>query len=80
MWSPKPEADFGAFALAFQGLPENFAKVEELRQALLDCLKRDKEEKQQPAIYRATSRIDEILYRQRKDALTSNGNRSHLRW
>jgi hypothetical protein len=65
--APKTEADFGAFALALQGLPDDFANVEELRLVLLDCLNRDKEEKHRAPIYRAASRVDEIIHRQRKD-------------
>lgn len=64
--APKLDADFGAFASAVQGLPDDFAKIEELKPILLDCLQRDKDERHRTAIYRAASRVDEILYNQSK--------------
>jgi hypothetical protein len=63
--APKMDADLGAFAYALQGLPDDFAQVEEIRPVILECLERDKEEKHRPAIYRAAARVDEILHRQR---------------
>jgi hypothetical protein len=63
--APKDVEEFGAFASAVQGLPNDFKNAGELRPILLDCLKRDVASKHRHAIYRATSRIDEILDHQR---------------
>jgi len=60
--TPKNIDEFGAFANAVHGLPNDFVQASELKPILLDCLKRDKEEKYRPMIYRAASRIDEILH------------------
>lgn len=65
--APKSVDEFGAFANAVQGLPNDFKSAGELKPILLDCLKRDVESIHRPAIYRAASRIDEILDGQRKD-------------
>jgi hypothetical protein len=62
--APKNIDEFGAFAGAVQGLSDDFDQADELLPILLDCLKRDKEEKHRPTIYRAASRIDEILHHQ----------------
>lgn len=61
---PKNVEEFNAFACAIHGLPDNFIRISEFRPILVDCLKRDKEEKYRAAIYRAASRIDEILHYQ----------------
>ncbi|WP_461330913.1 AlbA family DNA-binding domain-containing protein [Bradyrhizobium diazoefficiens] len=63
--APKEDSDLGAFAYAIQGLPNDFAKVEEIRPVLLECLKRVPQAKQ-TAIYRAACRIDEIMHHQAK--------------
>jgi hypothetical protein len=63
--SPKSVEEFGAFASAVQGLPDNYKNAGQLRPILLDCLKRDVTSKHRHAIYRAASRIDEILDHQR---------------
>jgi hypothetical protein len=60
--APKSVEEFTAFASAVQGLPNDFNKAGELRPILLDCLARDVASKHRPAIYRAASRIDEILH------------------
>lgn len=62
--APKNVEEFGAFVSAIHGLPNDFSRATELRPILIDCLKRDKEEKYRPTIYRAASRIDEILNHQ----------------
>jgi hypothetical protein len=62
---PKSVEEFGAFANAVQGLPADFKSVGDLRPILLDCLKADKAGKYRHSIYRAASRIDEILDHQR---------------
>lgn len=67
--APKSVEEFGAFASAVQGLPNDFKNAGELRPILLDCLKRDVANKHRPAIYRAASRIDEILDQQRKQSI-----------
>ena len=67
--APQKVEEFGAFASAVQGLPNDFRAAGELRPILLDCLKRDTASKHRHAIYRATSRIDEILDHQRKAEL-----------
>jgi hypothetical protein len=64
--APKSVEEFGAFASAVQGLPDDFNKAGELRPILLDCLKRDATNKHRPAIYRAASRIDEILDKRKR--------------
>jgi hypothetical protein len=64
---PKSVDEFGAFANAVQGLPNDFKNAEELRPILLDCLKADAGGKHRHSIYRAASRIDEILDYQRRD-------------
>ena len=66
--APKTVEEFGAFANAVHGLPNNFDNAEELRPILLDCLARDVTNKHRPTIYRAASRIDEILDHQRAKA------------
>jgi Putative DNA-binding domain len=65
--APKSVQEFAAFASAVQGLPNDFKKAGELRPILLDCLKRDVASKHRHAIYRAASRIDEILDHQRNE-------------
>lgn len=67
--APKTVEEFGVFASAVQGLPNDFKNAGELKPTLLDCLKRDVTNKHRPGIYRAASRIDEILDYQRKDRL-----------
>lgn len=66
--APKRVEDFGAFASAVQGLPNDFKSTGELKPILFACLKRDEASKHRHAIYRAASRIDEILDHQRKEA------------
>lgn len=66
--APSKVEEFGAFANAVQGLPDDFKNTHELRPVLLECLNRDMESKHRPAIYRAASRLDEILHRQRSDS------------
>ena len=51
--TPKSVDEFGAFANAVQGLPNDFKSAGELKPILLDCLKRDLEIRHRPAIYRA---------------------------
>ncbi|UQR64285.1 ATP-binding protein [Bradyrhizobium sp. C-145] len=63
--APKTVDEFGAFANAVQGLPNDFKNAGDLRPILLSCLKRDNEGKHRSAIYRAASRLDEILHSQR---------------
>lgn len=65
---PKKADEFGTFASAVQGLPNDFKRAGELRPILLDCLRRDTTNKHRAAIYRAASRIDEILDYQRKQS------------
>lgn len=65
--APKSVEEFGTFANGVQGLPNDFKNAGELRPILLHCLQRDKANKHRPAIYRAASRIDEILDHQRTD-------------
>jgi Putative DNA-binding domain len=67
--APKSVEEFGAFANAVQGLPNDFKDVGLLRPILLDCLKRDADNKHRPSIYRGASRVDEILEHQRKNAV-----------
>src|SRR5215831_16128970 len=67
--APKSVEEFGWFANAVQGLPDDFKNAGELRPILLDCLNRDVVNKHRPAIYRVASRIDEILDHQHKDRL-----------
>ena len=69
--------EFGAFASAVHGLPNEFKQAEALRPILLDCLQRDKAEKHRPTIYRAASRLDEILDYQR-DRATLKGQSTSL--
>lgn len=64
---PKSVQEFGAFGSAIQGLPDDFKNARELKPILLDCLKRDQAAKHRHAIYRAVSRIDEILDYQRNE-------------
>ena len=64
--APKSIEEFGAFASAVQGLPDDFNKAAELRPLLLECLISDKANRHRAAVYRAVSRIDEILYHQSK--------------
>jgi hypothetical protein len=66
---PKSDADLGAFAYALHGLPDDFQKAADLRPLLTDLFKRDHAGKIRPAIYRAVSRVDEIMHHQRKGAL-----------
>jgi hypothetical protein len=68
---PKNDADLSAFAHALHGLPNDFEKIDEVRPLILECLKRDKEEKHRTQIYRAGCRVDEIVHHQRKDAAIS---------
>jgi hypothetical protein len=68
---PKNDADLSAFAHALHGLPNGFEKIDEVRPLILECLKRDKEEKHRTQIYRAGCRVDEIVHHQRKDAAIS---------
>jgi Putative DNA-binding domain len=63
--APKSVEEFGTFASAVQGLPNDFKNAGDLRPILLDCLKSDVASKHRHAIYRAASRIDEILDHQR---------------
>jgi hypothetical protein len=63
---PKNDADLSAFAHAIHGLPNDFEKIGEVRPAILECLKRDKEEKHRTQIYRAACRVDEIIHHQKK--------------
>jgi hypothetical protein len=67
--APKSVDEFGAFACAVQGLPNDFKNAGVLRPILLDCLRRDVKSRHRPAIYRAAARIDEILDHQRKAGL-----------
>jgi hypothetical protein len=64
--APKTDADLSAFAHALHGLPNDFENVGEVRPLILECLKRDKEEKHRTQIYRAACRVDEIIHHQRK--------------
>jgi hypothetical protein len=66
---PKNDADLSAFAYALHGLPNDYEKIAEVRPLLLECLKRDKAEKNRTQIYRAACRVDEIVHRQRKDVI-----------
>lgn len=59
--APTNVEEFGAFASAVQGLGNDFKDIGELKPILLGCLKRDVANKHRPAIYRAVSRIDEIV-------------------
>ncbi|WP_196232418.1 AlbA family DNA-binding domain-containing protein [Bradyrhizobium japonicum] len=62
---PKNDADLSAFAYALHGLPDDFQQAVELRPLLAELFKRDTGGKIRPAIYRAVSRVDEILQHQR---------------
>ncbi len=64
--APKSVKEFGAFANAIHGLPDSFDKIGELKQILLGCLHQDHEGKHRSAIYRAASRLDEILHHRAK--------------
>jgi schlafen family protein len=66
---PKNVEEFTSFGSAVQGLPIDFKEAGTLRPILLDCLKRDRTSKHRPALYRAASRVDEILNHQ------SNGSK-----
>ncbi|WP_316202888.1 MULTISPECIES: ATP-binding protein [unclassified Bradyrhizobium] len=59
---PKNDADLSAFALALHGLPNDFPKGAELRPLLAELFKRDTKGKNRTAIYRAVSRVDEIMH------------------
>jgi hypothetical protein len=61
---PKSDGDLSAFAFALHGLPNDFAKIDQVRPAVLECLRRDKEEKRRSETYRAASRVDEIVHYQ----------------
>jgi hypothetical protein len=63
---PKNDADLSAFAHALHGLPNDFEKIDEVRLLILECLKRDKEEKHRTQIYRAACRVDEIIHHQKE--------------
>jgi hypothetical protein len=52
-----------------QGLPNDFKSAGDLRSILLDCLRSDLESKHRPALYRAASRVDEILEHQRRETV-----------
>ena len=67
--APDKVEEFGAFANAVQGSPNDFKNAGEPRPNLLDCLTPDLKSKHRHAIYRAASRIDEILDHQRKDGM-----------
>jgi hypothetical protein len=58
---PKNDIDLSAFAHALHGLPDDFEKIAEVRPIVLECLKRDKEEKHRTQIYRAASGLIDIL-------------------
>jgi hypothetical protein len=62
---PKSDVDLSAFANALHGLPNDFEKIAEVRPIVLECLKRDTEEKWRTQIYRAACRVDEIIHHQR---------------
>ncbi|MBR1216184.1 ATP-binding protein [Bradyrhizobium sp. JYMT SZCCT0180] len=64
---PKNDADLSAFAHALHGLPDDFQKVADLRPVLIELFKRDTGAKIRTAIYRAVSRVDEIMHHQSKD-------------
>jgi hypothetical protein len=61
---PKNAIDLSAFAHALHGLPDDFEKIAEVRSVVLECLKRDKEEKHRTQICRAACRVDEIIHHQ----------------
>jgi hypothetical protein len=63
--APKNVEEFGSFSNAVQGLPDDYKHAKALRPVLTDCLKRDVSNKHRHAIYRAASRIDEVLDHQR---------------
>jgi hypothetical protein len=67
--APDSVEEFGAFANAVQGLLNDFKRAGDLRSILLDCLRSDLESKHRPAIYRAASRVDEILEHQRRETV-----------
>jgi Putative DNA-binding domain len=62
---PKNDVDLSAFAHALHGLPDDFEKIADVRPIVLECLKRDTEEKHRTQIYRAACRVDEIIHHQR---------------
>ena len=61
---PKSDGDLSAFAFALHGLPNDFAKIDQVRPVVLECLRRDKEEKRRSETYRAACRVDEIIHYQ----------------
>jgi hypothetical protein len=67
--APNSVEEFGAFADAVQGLPNDFKSAGDLRSILLDCLRSDLESNHRPALYRAASRVDEILEHQRRETV-----------
>lgn len=65
--APSSSAQDANFAMAIQGLPKNFERADRLKLGLLNCLDRaqgsdTKSSGRRSIIYRAASRLDEILF------------------